>query len=37
MELDVMERKAEKKKIDMEQYLSHAAICTRLHPHLMQG
>jgi hypothetical protein len=36
VELDDIERKAEKKKNIMERYLAHAAVCTRLHPHLLR-
>jgi hypothetical protein len=36
VELDDIECKAEKKKNIMERYLAHAAICTRLHPHLLK-
>jgi hypothetical protein len=35
-ELDVIKRKAEKKKNIMEWYLAHAAVCTCLHPHLLR-
>jgi hypothetical protein len=36
VELDAIERKAEKKKNIMERYLAHAAVRTRLHPHLLK-
>jgi hypothetical protein len=36
IELDAIERKAEKKKNIIEQYLAHAAVHTCLHPHLLK-
>src|SRR5947208_15535736 len=36
VQLDAIERKAEKKKNTMERYLAHAAVRTRLHPHLLK-
>jgi hypothetical protein len=36
VELDNIKRKAEKKKNIMERYLAHAAVRTRLHPHLLK-
>jgi hypothetical protein len=36
VELDAIERKAEKKKNTMERYLAHAAVRTRLHPHMLR-
>jgi hypothetical protein len=36
VELDAIKCKAEKKKNTMERYLAHAAVRTRLHPHLLK-